>query len=376
MRPPRIALVGNLANVAYQTCKFLRRRGVQADVFVNEGELASTASNPENLESGILQNPPQWLRIVSALPKPWPLRRSYSNVRLFITLRHYNLIQSFCCAPSFIRALGRPYVSFATGSDLRELAVADTPDGHHARSIFQHAQIVFFGADRGSFDAARRLKLKNSFFPYPLIIDTDFFAPNETWRPDANELLVFHPSHLDWTYQGRDRWTKGNDRLFRAFAKLVKAGYSARLVYLERGEDVEPTRRLVAELGIGKQVETHTGNMSRAQLCQYYNLADVVADQFNIGLGVSGQEAMSCGRPVLVSVDPEVADLCYQQQPPVLNCGTEDEIYEQLKSAMSPEYRARIGEQAREWIMKHNHWKKVVERLVWHYESILGTHVT
>jgi len=77
-----------------------------------------------------------------------------------------------------------------------------------------------------------------------------------------------------------------------------------------------------------------------------------------------------------VSVDPEVADLCYQQQPPVLNCGTEDEIYEQLKSAMSPEYRARIGEQAREWIMKHNHWKKVVERLVWHYESILGTHVT
>jgi glycosyltransferase involved in cell wall biosynthesis len=383
---PRIALVGNLANVAYQTCKFLRRKGVEADVFVNQTELNRQTSNPENLDFGILENPPDWLKIVSRVSEPvgiWtrlPQRKLRGagltilfKVRLLLKLREYDLIVSFCCAPWFIQKVRRPYVSFATGSDLRELALENSPRGRHARSIFQHAQIVFFGADPGQLAAVRQLKLNNSY-PYRVLIDTDFYAPDEKrHRPtNAEELLIFHPSHLDWTYQGADRWTKGNDKLFRAFARFVRAGHTAKLIYLERGPDIEPTRRLVKELGIEGQVEARTGDMSRAQLRHYFNLADIVADQFTIGLGHSGLEAMSCGRPVLVRSDVETMGLFYEEIPPVLSCETEDEIYSQLESVLDHEFRKGIGQQARQWIMKYHNWEIVVNRLIWHLETVLG----
>jgi glycosyltransferase involved in cell wall biosynthesis len=382
---PRIALVGNLANVAYQTCKFLRQKGVRADVFVYEMDLASPPSNPETEDPGILRNPPAWLRIVRQFARSegdWmhsPLRRLHSsagnrisNLRLFLMLRRYDVIESFCCAPWFVPFVGRPYIAFATGSDLRELALEDTPKGRHARSIFQHAQIVLFGPDSGHLDAVRQLRLSGSY-PCRQIIDTDFYAPNPGWRRQTAEaLLIFHPSRLDWTYSGQGHWIKGNDRLFRAFARLVKEGHGARLFYLERGDDIEATRRLVTELGIAQNVDIYSGEMTREQLCHYYNFADVVADQFCIGLGRIGLEAMSCGRPVLVGLDARATDLCYEEVPPVLNCRTEDEIYARLKSALDPEYRERIGREAREWVMKYHRAQRVVDNLIWHFETVLG----
>lgn len=382
MKQPRIALVGNLANVAYQTCTFLRRKGVQADVFVYEHELAYLPSNPESLDPGILQNPPHWLKIVRQTPAGvwihWPLRELRAlcrKLRFFLTLRRYELIQSFCCSPWYVRMIGRPYISFATGSDLRELAIENTRLGRHARSIFQHAQIVFFGPDSGHLDAVRQLRLRSSY-PYRQIIDTDFYAPKNGWRRQtAGELLIFHPSRLDWTYSGPGRWNKGNDRLFRAFGRLVKEGHQARLFYLERGDDIEATQRLVTELGIEQHIQTCSGEMTKSQLCRYYNLADVVADQFCVGLGLIGLEAMSCGRPVLVSLDVQATNLCYEEIPPVLNCKTEDEIYACLKSALNPEYRERIGREARGWIMRHHRAQRVIDQLIWHYETVLGRRV-
>ena len=385
MQRPRIALVGNLANVAYQTCKFLRQRGVDADVFVYEADLASPPSNPDSQDPGVLRDPPDWLKTVRQFARPegtWihsPLKRLHSsagnrisNLRLLLMLREYDLIESFCCAPWFVRSVGRPYVSFATGSDLRELAIENTSKGGRARSIFQHAQIVFFGPDPGHLDAVRQLRLRSSY-PYRQIIDTDFFAPNHGWhRRTAGELLIFHPSRLDWACSGPERWNKGNDRLFRAFSRLVKEGHPARLFYLERGNDIEATRRLVTELGIEQHIEAYSGEMTKSQLCRYYNLADVVADQFCVGLGLIGLEAMSCGRPVLVGLDVQATNLCYEETPPVLNCKTEDEIHACLKSALNPEYRERIGREARGWIMKYHRAERVIDQLIWHYETVLG----
>lgn len=386
MSQPRIALVGNLANVAYQTCKFLRRKGVQADVFVTTSELRTGAS-PESHDLGVLESPPEWLKIVKE-PLPaegvWDrpiIRRFYNAARwrlhryqLLRVLHQYDLIESFCCTPFWVRRIGRPYISFATGSDLRELAMEDSRRGRIARAIFQNAQIVFFGPDPGHLNCVCQLRLKSSY-PYRQIIDTEFYTPNRARRqdPDRNELLIFHPTHLDWTYQGTDRWIKGNDKLFKAFARLVKEGHKARLTYLERGQDIEPTRKLVADLEIGQYVEAHPASMTKPQLCRYYNLADVVADQFSAGgFGLIGLEAMSCGRPVLVDADVETMNLCYEEFPPVLNCRTEDEIYQQLKLALNLEYREEIGQRARQWIMKYHHWEKVIDKLIWHYETVLG----
>jgi glycosyltransferase involved in cell wall biosynthesis len=382
-RSPKIALVGNLANVAYQTCKFLRKRHIQADVFVHEYELTQPASNPENHDPGIWQDPPLWLKIVPnvaiAEPTKLPLllRKIQSLIdHLYIlpTLHRYDLIESFCLAPRLIRWVGRPYISFATGSDLRELALENSFWGRVARKTFQQAEVVFFGPDPGHLEMVHKLHLENAY-PYRQIIDTDFYAPHHINRFSSTneELIIFHPTRLDWASQHSRKWTKGNDKLFRAFARLIGEGYKAKLLYLKRGEDINPTERLIEQLGIGQYVEPILENMTKAQLCHYYNLADVVADQFDIGgFGLIGLEAMSCGRPVLVNVNSDVGNLCYDEFPPILNCATEQEIYNQLKQALNLQYREKIGEQARQWIMKYHHWEVVIDNLIKHYETVLG----
>lgn len=383
MPPARVALVGNLANLAYQTCKFLRRKRVEADVFIYQTELSDATSNPDSHDPGILQHPPDWLKTVPRAPQTLPLRKVWgaafnnlSDFSLLHTLRKYDLIVSYCCAPWFVQEIGRPYISWATGSDLRELAMTGSPQGRHARSIFQHAQMVFHGPDPASLEAANALKLKSSFVFYP--VDTEFYVPNDTLRDrtPADELLVFHPSNLDWTYQKEDRWTKGNDKLFRAFARLVRDGHNARLVYLERGPDIEATRELVKDLEIEQSVEAISGSVSRVKLRDLYYMADVVADQFShTSFGQIGLEAMSCGRPVLVELDIKTISLYYDELPPVLNCGTEDGIYAHLKAALDREYRRGLGGQARIWIMKYHGIEGATVELIKRFETVLGRRI-
>jgi len=387
MAQPKIALVGNLANLAYEVCKFLRRQGVYADLFVYEHELAQRTSNPENHDPGVLRdNPPAWLKIVNANILPAPIRaivpnakaqrfadRVLSKRRLKTTLREYDLIASFCLAPWFVQSLHRPYVSFSTGSDLRELAVENSAKGHHAASIFQHAQLVFFGVDPGSLEAVRRLGLKNAI-PHRLPMDTDFFSPAKQPRmPSENEMVIFHPANLDWTDRSSGRWTKGNDKLFRAFARLVGDGTRSKLIYLERGPDVDATRRLVKELEIESHVVPYKGDMTRAQLRDNYCSADIVADQFSTAaFGQITMEAMSCGSPVMVNMDLRTVGRFYEEPPPVLACSTEEEIHSQLKLALMPDQRAMMGNRAREWVMKYHDWKVATNRLVLQLGNILG----
>ena len=388
----KIALIGNVANVAYQTCKFLRRKGVQADVFVNDVELQHVGTNPVSHDPDIFEQKPEWL-IIKQMPKPgqgiWgqpgfriihklPQHALY-RYNLFKELRTYDLLESFNCAPFWIRYIGKPYISFATGSDLRELTKRDTKQGRKAREIFKHAEIVFFGPDPGHIERVRTLQLKNSY-PYRQIIDTEFYRPNTALRQSErrDELVIFHPSRQDWTYQGAERdlaGLKGNDKLIRGFARFVKDGHKAKLILLDRGPDSENTKQLLSELQIWQQVEL-LAEMNRHDLVHYYNHADVVADQFTTGgMGLIGLEAMACGRPLFVYLDEYTTNLCYEEFPPVLNCSKENEIYEQLKQALAIDSREEIGARARKWIMRYHHWEKVIDRLIWHYETVLGRKV-
>ena len=376
----RIALVGNLANVAYQTCKFLRAKGVEADVYIGASELAHQTSNPNNLEPEIMSDPPEWIKIV-------PERRlglvsrvirflggpsfSYvSNRKLLMTMREYDIIESFACQPLFVRNVGRPYISYATGSDLRELALEDSALGKHVRGIFRHASHVYFNPDRGHVEAVKKLQLVNAS-PYHQIIDTNFFAPTSR-HENKSKLTIFHPTALDWTEDRiLSRWMKGNDRLFLAFAKFVEEGNEARLIYLERGRDVQPTRELVKKLGIEENVQSLKGDLTAEQLREFYNRADIVADQFDIGIGLIALEAMSCARPVVVNAGESMQ--LYDPPPPVADCCTELQIYNRLKLLRDAEYRQQLGNAAREYATQYHDGMRIADSLIAKCNEILRT---
>jgi glycosyltransferase involved in cell wall biosynthesis len=87
---------------------------------------------------------------------------------------------------------------------------------------------------------------------------------------------------------------------------------------------------------------------------------------------MSGLEAMSCGRPLLVGLDEDTVQQCYPEFPPVLVCHTEQQIYDQLKAVLDSDLRRKVGEDSRNWILKYHDWEPVTQGLIQLYESVLG----
>ncbi len=209
------------------------------------------------------------------------------------------------------------------------------------------------------------------FIPNPY--DLENVSPSERQDHDRHELLLFHPTRLDWTYSGEDRSSgKANDRLIRAFRRFLDDGHKARLLLLERGADVRATHELVKSLGLA-QFTLWESELKKKQLVDYLNAADIVADQFTLGaFGGTALEAMACAKPLLTHLKSSRALECYGDLPPIMNVATEDEIYTALVALRSPAERSKLGRRARAWIEKHHDWRGVTDTLIRLYESTLN----
>jgi glycosyltransferase involved in cell wall biosynthesis len=385
----KVVFLGNLAGGAYMMARPVAKCGVNACLMLArwEGELAApgwegrSEPDPRNLSI---------VRYGAQLPERggWIIRlatharRALSYLSQIPRMLQADVIQSFTCS-LFVSRLWflvfgvlrlRPYIACATGSDLRELAVSGT--GFNAwlcRQFFKRANVVLLlNLDMQRF--ANQIGVKNARF-FPFSVDTALFEsrPVKKQYCDEEELLLFMPSHLDWGVRdnapGRTS-TKGNDRLIRAFARFISAAGKGHLLLLNRGPDRELARRLVDELGVAPHV-TFRDQMMKRELIEHFNMADVVADQFDIGaFGTTTLEAMACAKPVLVYVDEGCADQCYSDRPPVLNAHSEDEILQALHKSLDAGFRSELGKQARDWVVRHHDAPSVAARLIEIYQTL------
>jgi glycosyltransferase involved in cell wall biosynthesis len=150
--------------------------------------------------------------------------------------------------------------------------------------------------------------------------------------------------------------------MLRAFARAGADAPEAVLVCAGWGADIERSKQLIADLGIGERVRLLSYAMSKARLRRHYRAADIVADQFTVGsYGGSSLEAMSCGRPLLIHLAPERFTGPFSL-PPVVNVSDTEAIAAELARLFAdPESRARVGSQAREWTVA-NHGPVLVQR--------------
>jgi glycosyltransferase involved in cell wall biosynthesis len=384
----RVAFIGNLAGGAYMMERAAARLGIETTLFLSRNETGM--ARPRDAGA---QRPPLAIVEYGMTPdrRSWPrriVRRLQHEMSMLATvpaLLHADLIQSFTgslfLSPVWRLLFGRlrvrPYLAFATGSDLREVAALDpSPVGARMRAFFRKARVTLL-LNLDMVAVASRLGLSNARF-FPFAVDTGAFRPMPVRRdhcsPDC--LLIFLPSHLDWgetdAKPGRNS-TKGNDRLLRAFARFVGAGRKGHLILLDRGPDRLAARRLIAELKLASHV-TWLAELSRPDLIAHFNMADVVADQFDIGAyGTTALEAMACAKPVLVYVDSACAARCYPELPPVLSVRSEDEILASLFDMEDSARRAALGVKAREWVVRYHDSEAVGRALMSLYREVLGS---
>jgi len=424
-RQLRIAIFDNLANSAYIQAKMFRRMGQPTDLVLDPLD-RYVMSDPrwedldvelptDQLTDAVLPawRPPDWVRSgpqggepaagrvarnlakLREAPGTWPAwwlaarRAGWRGARMVLerawvvrTLAGYDCVIAYGMGPVWAALAGVPFLAETWGGDVTMLPFYDTGDweGHETlalpgarRELFAQARLQRLGYER----AARILLTDPRFVPFAerlghahksvhigFLIDTEKYAagPEPELRAQLlrgrNGLIVFVPSRQDWFW-------KGSDRLLRGFAAALAGREDVVLVCAGWGADLERSKRLVAELGIGERVLMLPHAMSKARLRRYYRAADIVADQFTVGsYGGSALEAMSCERPLLISLDSSRFAGRFAHFPPVMNVSAPEQIADALGRLFDDrDYRGELGARAREWVVD-NHGPVVAGRVL------------
>lgn len=163
---------------------------------------------------------------------------------------------------------------------------------------------------------------------------------DETLRGD---FIVFSPVRHLWKTNvskladfDRHGGTKRNDKLIRAFARLVEMSVhkNPQLWLCEYGADVEASKLLIKSLDIEEHVRW-LPLMDRREIREYAKKATFIADQFRETMSATSagvtNEALALGVPVIANADGALED---PKDPyfraPILQALTEDEILSHL----------------------------------------------
>lgn len=267
-----------------------------------------------------------------------------------------------------------PIINITTGSDITELSVQHTLSGWLYRQYLNYVDLNWCANYPNAIKNVFELKIPNIvFMRYPYYLFKNSPESEPLSKPEM--LRFFHPSNLDWKASdnsyGRNS-SKGNDRFIRAFARAIKTGLNGYCVILDRGSDKEIAKELIEQLDV-KEFFIWKEHLDRNELIEEYKKADVVVDQFDIGgLGGIAVEAMSLAKPVMIYLNEQCQRLHYSRLAPVLQCSSEDEIFQQIMKCQDEEYLKVLGEQAQEWIYENHYYETCLDQLIFYYSLLTG----
>ncbi|MEW6103503.1 MAG: glycosyltransferase [bacterium] len=387
----------NIQNIPYCLVSFLRKKGIDAELLFDVNAEIKGGDLP-NANDPLLRSKADysfWIhqKVISSSI----LKNPFSLIEIINFLKGYELIVCSGFAPIFAYWAKKPFIFLSYGSDLDQLATQGWSGDPKRYLNYKRRLLSFFikhslraALKKASFvlilphqiETAKRLGLKR-LRCYQHIMDTTIFKPmeglerkreKERIKKDLDcSLLIFHPTRQCW--KDKDiKDCKDNDKLFKAFARfLVSTKTNAKLIAIEKGWDLEESKRLVEGLGIGENV-IWMAPMERFKLGFYYNVADIVADQFNVGaFGIATVESMACGTPVFAYFNPEYKDFFYGGLPPVVNTKTEDDIFLKLcELATDEKLRVRIGKDSYDWIIKYTDWEVACNRYIELFKEALS----
>lgn len=188
---------------------------------------------------------------------------------------------------------------------------------------------------------------------------------------EQHDVLVFHQARHIWTSRPDPFSVKDNDKLLRGFASFVKSHPSTRagLITLEYGLDVDDSKRLVAELGIERNVFWFP-RMSRKELMVGLSLADVGSGEFHQSWLSCGTvyEALAMSKPLLHYREDELYRGKYPELYPLMNVRSAEAVAAALDAYVRDPGRHReMGEAGRRWFQRF-----AVDEPVSEYVRVIG----
>lgn len=395
----KVHLYGNVLNNSYYLTTFLRSKGINAEMFLDDSSQLQqdypwwedSTLNKGNLPSWIhyYQIKPNFLFPQKELKK---LIKDFSNCDIALVCGW---------GPIIANRAGVPYLFHSYGSDLN---ITSFKEG--IMEAFRN--ILNFRKPRGlksllfkaplqtrAIKKAGRIGIYMGYQVNPYVRPLGILNKMKKLRLpwDVDKYKVFPDKSLTKKYSGfdvvyfmiaRHTWKsvwydlKGNDKFIKAFARFVKEkSPNVLLVCIEKGYDLFESKKLIQSLGIGDKVEW-IKEMNKDGIRAYNSIPNVVVvDQFwhdewykrypsdklkpRIGFGSGSIEALSAQKPLITVFFDE--DFYDGNHPPILSAFTEDEIYKRLIESieMGAEGRKNLGLRGYDFVKRYHGWENAVE---------------
>lgn len=262
-----------------------------------------------------------------------------------------------------------PQITFEHGT-MREFPFQDSPLGRRAMFAYKRAFAnIITNAD--AIHNAKRMGLRNYvFIPHP--VDDTKFRPKTDHEFRSSLLAEFDATHL-FMAPARQNWgLKGNDKIIKAFAELIKhTGTGPKLLLGAWGQEIDKSKALIEHLKLDKHV-VWLPPLPKRMLASYINACDAVLDQFILGaFGTTTPEAMACAKPVILFYNHADHEWCLPTPPPVINVKESAEIGTALlKLVDNHDWGSEIGRQSLEWFQEYHSINVVVDRHVELYKQV------
>jgi len=244
-------------------------------------------------------------------------------------------------------------ITWPTGSDISELSVEKTFHGFVYRFLLHRSILKVIPPYPYVLRNLKELNISNYFLlKYPYFLKK--LKPVDEFR--ESKVIFFCPSNIDFcvTDNKKNRnSSKGTDRFLRAFLRAYQENNSIKCIFLDRGQDKEIAKDFVRK-NCSDAFEI-LEPMTRKELEDYFHKVDCVVDQFDVGgFGMISMEALAQGKPVMIYINKNCWPLVYDEEPPVINCQTEDEIYHAILQWADRKKLQGLGERAEKWVRKYH----------------------
>lgn len=386
----KIACVGNMNNFMFAVTRHLRRKGYQADLILCS-EFDHFKPEADTFESSFSE---------------FTKESDFLNSDILHTDKRK--LNRFFYDYDFIIACGYAiaYLTYARvkidifipyGSDLYDLPffVPEDPENsyfntqktalarYQKRGIEQVPAIIFDYTNDEFEEVIEKFDLKGHRYKYscPFIDTNEFNWSNKTQLQHKGkftskmlelrrkfDFIAFNHIRQSWK-NPQDIWSyKGNERIFRAFKKFTDAtGAHACLIVFEYGNDVEESKKYIAELGLTERVIWFPIT-ERKEILSMISFCDV-------GIGEVGNyswfsygaifEFLCMKKPVLHYRNDELYINKVESLYPMYSVSNEEEIEKALTDCYQDRAKTEnIAEQAYDWYIENSINKplSVIER--------------
>jgi glycosyltransferase involved in cell wall biosynthesis len=282
-------------------------------------------------------------------------------------LDEYDIVQAYATDPILPMLAGkRPYVAFEHGT-LRDFALADNLVSRLNALAYNQADHVFI-TNGDCLDYAKKIGVTR-YTPMIHPIDEAAIGAAPALTPDVRTQVGARYVFLctlrhDWAVKGTDKYI----RALPGIADVIGSNFM--LFMVNWGAELESSRRLATELGVAASIHW-IEPLPKHALARMLKSADILFDQIALPhFGGTAPEGIAAGVPVIMSYDPRSTDWIVSEPAPVLPAWSVEEIVENVRTALDPEWRANYQRRAAEWIERCHCSSIVVERHLSAYASL------